>query len=167
MHSASDVAPYGGIGGYQQLVVNGTKKWRAWFFPKVKASVPDWSGNTKNNSISFGTQPLSFKVMAPKYGPWKYTKEFTTEAAAKAYIDSKLSVSTWYGIEVQVNGAGAGEAATPYGITYVASAGTFVLTITGTATALYDNGVDNILDVSNGTYTLSNVTAAHKLAVIF
>lgn len=167
VHTPADVAPYGGIGGYQQLVVSGTKKWRAWFFPKVQASVPDWSGNTKNNSISFGTQPMSFKVLAPKYGPWRYVKEFTTEAAAKAYIDSKLGVVAWREIDVQVNGAGAGEAATPYGISYVANAGTFTLTVTGTVTALYDNGVERKASIANGAYTLSNVTAAHKIAVVF
>jgi len=68
---------------------------------------------------------------------------------------------------VQVNGAGAGEAATPAGVTAVASEGAFELTITGTATALYDNGTDSIASVSAGKYTLASVTANHKIAVIF
>lgn len=165
--AASDTAPYGGIGGYQVVQINGVIKYRAWFFPKARASVPDWSGATKGNSISFGTQPMNLKVLAPNYGPWYYVKEFTTEAAAQAYVDTKLGVAVWHEIDVQVNGAGAGEAATPYGISYVAAAGTFALTITGTATALYDNGADSISSVVAGVYTLSNVAAAHKIAVIF
>ena len=41
------------------------------------------------------------------------------------------------------------------------------MTITGTATALYDNGTDSVGSVSGGKYTLSGVTADHKIAVIF
>ena len=166
-HSVDDTAPYGGIGGYQVLQINNVKKFRAWFFPKAKAAIPDWSGTTKGNSISFGTQPMSLKVMAPNYGPWYYVKEFDSEAAAQAYIDTKLGVAVWHEIEVQVNGASTGEAATPMGISYAANAGSFALTITGTATALYDNGVESSASISAGVYTLSNITAAHNIAVIF
>lgn len=165
--ASTDAPPYGAIGGIQILLVNNARKYRAWFFPKVRASLPDWDATTRGDSISFGTQPIKMKVMSPAYGPWYYLKEFTTEAAAQAYIDTKLGVATWYNIDVQVNGAGAGEAATPVGITPVASAGTFELTITGTATALYDNGVDSVASIAAGKYTLSNVTAAHSIAVIF
>lgn len=166
-HSASDAAPYGGIGGYQKLQVNNVLKYRAWFFPKARASVPDWSGTTKGNSISFGTQPIKMKVMIPNYGPWYYVKEFDTEAAAQAYIDTKLGVATWYEMDVQVNGATTGEAATPSGITYVEDSGTFALTITGTVTALYDNGVESSASISGGVYTLSSVAADHTISVIF
>jgi hypothetical protein len=164
---ATDTAPYGGIGGYQVLIINNVKKYRAWFFPKAKAAIPDWGGTTKGSAISFGTQPMKLRVMKPNYGPWYYLKEFTTEAAAQAYIDSKLSVATWYEIDVQVNGAGVGEAGSPMGVTYVASAGSFTLTVTGTATALYDNGVESKDSIANGAYALSNVTANHKIALIF
>lgn len=166
-HSVSDAPPYGGIGGYQVLQINNVIKYRAWFFPKARASVPDWSGTTKGNSISFGTQPLALKVMSPNYGPWYYVKEFTTEAAAQSYIDTKLGVAVWHEISVQVNGASTGEAATPMGSTYVANAGDFTLTVTGTVAALYDNGAESKASIADGVYTLSNVTAAHKIAVIF
>lgn len=92
--SAGDNAPYGGIGGYQVLQVGGSKKYRAWFYPKAKASMPDFDGTTKGSSISFGTQPIKMKIASPKYGPWYYAKEFESEAAAKAYIDDKLSISS-------------------------------------------------------------------------
>jgi len=165
--SPTNNAPFGGVGGYQILVVGGVRKYRAWFYPKARASMPDWDGTTKGTSISFGTQPIKMKVLAPAYGPWYYVKEFTTEAEAQAYIDTKLGVATWHAIEVQVNGAGAGEAGAPVGVTYVANAGTFVLTVTGTATALYDNGDESKSSIANGKYTLSNVTEAHKIALIF
>ncbi len=90
---ADDTAPYGGVGGYQTLQVNGTKKYRAWFYPKAKASMPDFDGTTKGNSISFGTQPIKMKIASPKYGPWYYAKEFSAEADAKSYINGKLGIT--------------------------------------------------------------------------
>ena len=165
--SKDDTPPFGAIGGYQVLMVGGVRKYRAWFFPKVKATMPDWDGTTRGDSITFGTQPIQMKVMAPAYGPWYYLKEFTTEAAAKAYVDTKLGVATWYNIDVQVQGAGAGESATPVGITAVAASGTFELAVAGTVTALYDNGVESKASIAGGKYTLSSVSAAHTIAVIF
>ena len=91
--SADDTPPYGGIGGYQVLMVQGVRKYRAWFFPKAKATFPDWTGTTKGSSISFGTAPLDMRIASPAYGAWYYIKEFDTEAAAKAYIDTKVGIA--------------------------------------------------------------------------
>lgn len=165
--SKSDVAPYGGVGGYQVLLINNVKKYRAWFFPKAIASMPDLDAATQGNSISFGTQPIKMKIMSPLYGSWYYVKEFTTAAAAQAYIDSKLGVAVWHAIDVQVQGAGVGEGGTPMGVTYVANAAAFTLTIAGTATKLYDNGVDVTASIAAGAYTLASVTAAHSIALIY
>jgi hypothetical protein len=166
-NGGADNAPYGGFGGVQVLSVQNVRKYRAYFFPKCKAIVPDESDNTKGASISFGTQPLQLNIAEPNSGKWRYIKEFTTEAAALAYVDTKLGVATWHEIDVQVQGATTGKAASPVGVSYVAAAGTFVLNITGTPTALYDNGVDSKASIDAGKYTLSDVTAAHSIAVIF
>lgn len=162
-----DTAPYGGYGGYQKLSINNVKKFRTWFFAKGKAAVPDEANNTKGESISFGNQPLKASIIAPKFGPWKRVKEFTSEAAAKAYIDTKLNVSIWHNINVQVNGASSGEGASPVGLSAVAAGEDFVLAITGTPTALYDNGTDVLASISDGKYTLVAVAAMHNIAVIF
>lgn len=165
--STDDTAPFGGVGGYQVLMVNGARKYRAWFFPKAKASVPDWTGTTKGSSVSFGTQPINLKIAAPNFGAWYYVKEFTTESAAKAYVDSKLNVAVAYNINVQVNGAGVGEGVDRIGFIAVSGGDAFALEITGTPTALYDNGVDNVGNISGGKYTLTNVAADHDIAIIF
>lgn len=165
--SATDTPPFVGIAGYQILMVAGARKYRAWFFPKARASMPDWDAATKGSSISFGTQPIAMKIMSPVFGAWYYLKDFTTEAAAKAYVDGKLGVANWHAINVQVNGATAGEGATPAGVHYVAEAGSFSLTIAGTVTALYDNGVESKASIAGGVYALTNVTAPHDIAVIF
>jgi len=163
----ADTAPYGGFGYYQILMINGVKKYRAFFYPKAKASLESESASTKAGGFTFGTAAIPLTIMAPAYGKWRYVKEFDTEAAAKAYIDAKLNVTAWYAINVQVNGASTGEGATPTGTTMVASAGSFALTITGTPTALYDNGVESKASIAAGVYTLSSVAAAHSIAVIF
>jgi len=90
---SDDTAPYGGVGGYQVLMVNGVRKYRCWFYPKAKASQPDIDASTKNDSISFGTQPIKMKVTAPKFGPWYCAKEFVSEAEAKEYINGKLGIT--------------------------------------------------------------------------
>ena len=163
----TDAPPFGGLGGIQILSVRGVRKYRARFFPKARASMPDWDATTRGDSISFGTQPIQMKIMTPLHGPWYRLKEFNTETEAKAYIDTKLGVAVWHDINVQVQGAGAGESASPVGVTSVANAGTFELAISGTPTALYDNGVDEKASIAAGKYTLTNVTAAHTIAVIF
>ena len=90
----TDSAPHGGVGGIQVLLVNNTRKFRAWFFPKVRASMPDWDAATKGSSISFGTQPIKMKIMAPAYGRGT-RQEFTTKRRRRLHRP-KLGVATWY-----------------------------------------------------------------------
>jgi len=164
---ADDVAPFGGFGYYQVLMVNGVKKYRAFYYPKVKAKFETESASTKGNSITFGSAAITLTVVKPKFGKWRYVKEFDTEEAAKAYIDSKLSVAEWHQINVMVSGAVGPEGASPSGITMVADGEDFVLNISGTVTAVYDNGDDVTASITGGAYTLANVTTAHNIAVIF
>lgn len=91
--SNSDTPPYGGVGGYQVLLKNGVKIYRAYFLPKVKASVPDDTGNTKTNSPSFGTQPVNMSVMFANDGNIRYRKDFDTETAALQYVTSKFTTA--------------------------------------------------------------------------
>lgn len=165
--SNNDVAPYIGLGGYQVLMVGGARKYRAWFFAKGRASIPDWDAATKGSSISFGTQPIKVKIMPPTFGAWYYLKEFDTEAGAKAYIDTKLGVRAWHEMSVQVQGAGKNEGATPAGATFVAAGEDFVLTLTGTPTAIYDNGAEVTASISGGKYTVEGAAEDHAIAVIF
>jgi hypothetical protein len=164
---ADDVQPFGGTAYLQILSKAGVKKYRTFFYPKVKAKIPNDSAATKGNTFTIGTAPLSLTVFSPLFGKWRYVKDHATEAAAIAYIETKLGVATWYDVSVQVNGAGAGESATPEGVTAVASGSNFELTITGTVTALYVDGVESKASIADGVFTLSNVTANHKIAVIY
>lgn len=166
-HFADDNAPYGGIGGYQVLLVQGVRKYRAWVFPKAKAAVPDWTGTTKGSSITLGTQPINLKIVSPNCGPWYRVKEFDTEAAAQAYVDSKLNVEEWYQMNIQVNGVLPEGSTLSSGVVYAPAGEDFVLEIAGTPAALYDNGVEKTSAVTEGKYILSAVAANHDIAVIY
>jgi|GEM_PF-868367 hypothetical protein len=164
-----DNPPYGGL-GYIQVLKNtatGATVYRAFFWPKVSAQMGNETANTKAGSITIGTFTITWTAFKPAYGKIAYVKDFTTEEAAAAYLETKLNIAAWHQINVLVSGATTGEAATPGGITMIANAGTFTLVITGTVTKLYDNGTDVTVSIADGEYELSNVTAAHNIAVIF
>lgn len=166
---SEDTAPYGGIGGYQVLMVHGERKYRAYFFPKAKASMPDWTGTTKGQSISFGTQPLNLRIAAPNYGKWYLIKEFTDESAAKAWVDAKIGgTASQYTINIMVQGAnGTTKVASPTGAVAAPAGETFEIAITGTLAALYDNGTEKKSSVANGKYTLASLAADHEIAIVF
>lgn len=89
--NTGDNAPYGGLGYIKTLMKKGTKYYRAYYYPKVRAALGNDNTATKSSSITFSTTPVNFTVYEPKTGDWRYTKKFDTEAEAKAWIDSKLS----------------------------------------------------------------------------
>jgi hypothetical protein len=166
--SKSDKAPKLGFAGVQEVIVDDVHKWRAWFIKKCKCSHPDLSNTTRGNSISFGNEPIKANVMVPKYGPWYTTQEFSTEAGAMAYVQSKLNVATWFKVTVQLQGDnGATKTADFEGVTYVASGANFALAITGTPVALYDNGVERKANIASGVYTVSAAALEHAITVIF
>lgn len=166
---SDDLAPYGGLGYIQVLkqTSTGATVYRAFFWPKVKAQMGNDNTASRAGSITIGTFIVNFTAFLPIYGKIAYIKEFATETAASAYLETKLNVATWYEMNVQVQGAGAGESATPLGVSMAAAGSDFEITIAGTATALYDNGTDNVGSISDGVYTVSSVAAAHNIAVIF
>ncbi len=163
----TDTPPVGGFGYITAKMKDGVKSYVAYFYPKVKGVRGNDNASTKNNSISFGTNTVTFTVYAPNSGGYQYTQEFSNEADAKAWIDNKLNVATNYEINVQCNGAGSGDDASPIGPHYVGAGESFGIAITGTPTALYDNGTDKKSSIASGKYTLTNVTANHNIAVVF
>lgn len=89
---ADDTPPYGQFAAYRVLMVSGVKKFRAFRYTKVRCQIPDVTDNTRGGSISFGTQPVKGKIMAPNYGAWYEEMDCNTDAAALT------QVKTWLGI---------------------------------------------------------------------
>ena len=49
------------------------------------------SANTKTDSITMSSTPLTFTVFEAATGEWREREEFDTLAAAKTWCDSKLA----------------------------------------------------------------------------
>lgn len=92
--NTGDVAPYVGLGRVVTLMENGTLKYRAVFFPKVKFQEPSASNSTKGETTEFGTYEISGTVVPDASGNWRYKKTFTSEADAVSYLLSKMGSTT-------------------------------------------------------------------------
>lgn len=163
-YNKEDTAPLGGLGYYKVLMRNGVKYYKGCYYPKVRAALGSDNAQTRGNAITFTTENTSFTVFAPDNGDWRYTKTFTDEASARAWVRGKLGLGTAYEVNITTQGAGS---VSPDGFKMVASGGSLELVITGTATKLYDNAEDKTASIVGGKYTLSNVTADHDIAIIF
>lgn len=67
----------------------------AHFYPWAQATPATKSYTTRtSDSISFAGHPLTLKAYAdPVSGKYEYVEEFTTEAAAMAYLKTKLNIN--------------------------------------------------------------------------
>lgn len=91
---AADSTPVGGVGYYKVLIRNGVKSFRGYVYPRCKAILGNDTAATKGNSITFGTNPATFKVFRCNDDSWRLRETFDTEAAAKAWIDEKLAAAS-------------------------------------------------------------------------
>lgn len=82
----TDVAPYVGLGRVVTLMQDGTLKYRAVFFPKVKFQEPSSDNQTKGESTEFGTYEIQGAVIPAVSGEWRKEQIFSSEAAAVAYL---------------------------------------------------------------------------------
>lgn len=89
--STADTVPYGGIAYIKALIRKGKKVYRGVYLPKVKATFGTDSANTKTDSITMSSTPLTFTVFEAATGEWREREEFDTLAAAKTWCDSKLA----------------------------------------------------------------------------
>ena len=168
VYAKSDVAPYMGYGFYHSEMRNGVVSHIGHFFPKVKASRSARTFDTRGKSISFGVTSIPMKVNYTNTGKIEFESEpFATEEAAYGWVASKLNVSSYFKINTQVQGGSSTKKVDKTGLVFVAAGSAFTLTITGTPTALYDNGADKVSSIANGVYTLASVSADHELTVIF
>lgn len=91
--------PYGGCGYIRVLKRNGTRLYKAVWYPKIQFSHPNESTNTKQKSISWGTPSLSGKGLAvyntsTGKNRFRLQQVFTTLAGAKTYLNGKANISS-------------------------------------------------------------------------
>ena len=96
--SIDDTAPDVGYGHIVTKMVNGAKKYKVEFFPRVKFSKITTDAKTRGEGVEFGTTtiegvvyPLTEAFNGLTAGVWEKHQTFDTEAAATAYLDSCLT----------------------------------------------------------------------------
>ena len=93
-----DSSPEIGYGHIITKMVNGVKKYKVEFLPRIKVTKITADAKTKGESIEFNTVSLEGKVMALnkainglQVGDWHKVKTFDTLAAAVTYLDGLLT----------------------------------------------------------------------------
>jgi len=90
----NDLNPYVGVGFYGVKVVNGTRKYRAIYLPKIKFAEPADNLATKGETLAFGTDSLVGTIFPDDNGDWKQEKTFALESDAIAYLQTKAGIAT-------------------------------------------------------------------------
>lgn len=98
--NVNDTAPEFGFGHVVPKIVNGEKKYKVEFFPRIKFTKITTDRKTQGESTEFATTnieatvfPLSEAVNGLKVGDWEKHKTFTTESEAETYLDTLLTPS--------------------------------------------------------------------------
>lgn len=94
--TATDTAPYIGLGRVITKMVNGTYKYKAEFLCKCKFAEPSTEENTKGESVEFATPEIegTINTLADEKGTWNRSKTFNTKADAVAYIKGLLGTTS-------------------------------------------------------------------------
>lgn len=92
-YNRGDTAPEGTLGYYKTLIIHGSRKYRAYIYPRAKAQIGNDNAQTRGSSINFRTSQTPFRIFANDNGDWRKTKEFSSEPEARAYVASECSVS--------------------------------------------------------------------------
>ena len=94
----SDTAPEFGYGHIVTKMVNGVRKYKVEFFPRVKWTKITTDAKTRGESVEFGTTaiegtvfPLDADFNGMTAGTWEKHQTFATEAEAEAYLDECLT----------------------------------------------------------------------------
>lgn len=97
----NDSAPEFGYGHIVPKIVDGVKKWKVEFFPRVKFTKITTDRKTRGESVEFATTnieatvlPLSKAINGLEIGDWEKHDTFDTESAAETYLDTLLTPAT-------------------------------------------------------------------------
>ena len=91
--SIDDVAPYGGLGFYRRRKKNGVLSFDAIWLHKVQFAEPTTNGATKADTVTFQTRTVEGTAYPTNAGAIKEEAIFTTETAAKAWINAKAGIA--------------------------------------------------------------------------
>ena len=91
-YGGDDRLPYGCYGTTNRRISeDGDVTFRVLFWPRVKAAVQGETVQTKESTLSPAYEKVKFNFSQCLAGVYKITKEFDTEAAAKAFLDGLVA----------------------------------------------------------------------------
>ena len=93
-YNVGDTAPRGKLGYYKTLMRAGVKSYKGIVYPAARAALGNDNAQTRGNNITFTTTQTTFTIMPDDTGEWRKTKTFTSEAEAKAWIDTECAIGT-------------------------------------------------------------------------
>ena len=98
-YGTGDEAPYIGLAFYtkKQIKINGVTSvhYQGVYYPKLKGSRQGATYSTKGQSITFANGKAHFVGSAPANGKYQvFSKNFTSETEAKAWVDAKIKVTS-------------------------------------------------------------------------
>lgn len=92
-YNVGDTAPKGVLGYYKTLMRGGVKSYKGIAYPAARAALGNDNAQTRGNNITFTTTNTTFTIMSDDTGVWRTTKTFTSEAEAKAWVDTKCGIT--------------------------------------------------------------------------
>lgn len=96
IHNANDEAPFVGVGA----VGKSGSKYRVKFYNKVQFSEPNDDNSTKQETTTFNHVTLEGEIFVLEDGKWKEEYTFDTLAAAKAWLDKKVNITSTQTVKV-------------------------------------------------------------------
>lgn len=91
-YNKGDTAPRGCLGYYKVLMRNGTKFFKGYYYPRVRAALGNDNAQTRGNSITFNAVSTAFTVFADGDGDWRKTKTFTGVEECKKWINAMCKI---------------------------------------------------------------------------
>lgn len=93
--TATDAAPYFGVGRIVTKMVNGAYKYKVEFLYKVKFSEPSKDENTKGESIEFSTPSIEGIIAAldDAANTWNQSKTFNIKSDALTYLKNLMAAA--------------------------------------------------------------------------
>lgn len=91
-YNSEDVPPYVGVGAIGTSTRGGAGVFVAKLYTKVQFGEPSDDNATKQENVTFSHSTIEGSILMPDSGDWKFEQEFSTEAAAIAYLKGKLNI---------------------------------------------------------------------------
>lgn len=93
-YNKSDTPPLGCLAYYKVLMRNGSRFYKGYYYPQVRAAIGNDSAKTRGNSITFSTANTAFTVFADDSGEWRKTKTSAALSDIKSWIDGKCGIAS-------------------------------------------------------------------------